>query len=330
MRARFRASKLALGFLVGAALASLAAGWAAPYRPEEERREHSFHPPTRIHFRDEAGPFHWKPFVYATRARFDENYRRFYEEDVSEKYFLRFGDRRLFGVEPPGRIYLLGADSRGRDLLSRILYGTRMSFGIGLAGVFVALGIGLLVGGVAGYRGGRWDTVLMRAAEFVMMFPSLYVLLALRSALPPKLASTQVAVLVVILLGALGWGSLARVIRGMVLSIRERDFVTVAKLLGRGDMEILARHVLPHTASFIAVAASVSIPGYILAESALSVLGLGIQEPAVSLGSLLSEALSIPNLYFHPWVLWPGVMLFLVSLSFHAVGDALHRGKEYA
>ena len=311
-------SLLFLGLII---LGACFADRIAPYDPNKENREASFHPPAKIRFRDEGGRFHLRPFVHLTKMRFDENLKRCYDEIPGKKYFLRRGKHALLSVQPPAKIYLLGTDSRGRDLLSRILYGARTSLSIGIVGVLVAVGFGFLLGAIAGYCGGWLDTLLMRFAEFFIMIPAFYLLLALRSALPPTLDSSQVYFLIIMILSLIGWGGIARVVRGMVLSLREREYVLASQMLGRGTWEILGRHILPHTFSYLAVIVSVSLPGYILGESFLSVLGLGIQEPAISWGNLLTEALSVARVQLHPWVLTPGLFIFLTALACNVLGD---------
>lgn len=314
---------LSLAFLGGIVLTACLAGWIAPYAPRDEVRSDSFHPPTKIHFRDVENRFYHRPFVYQTRATYDTFGRRQYQEDYSRKHFLRFGMRKLVSVESPARFYLFGTDSRGRDLFSRILYGARISLSLGFLGAGLASLLGLLVGSIAGYLGGRVDQFLMRVSEFFIMIPGFYFLLALRSVLPVQLGSKEIFAMVVVILSLIGWGGIARVIRGMVFSIRESDFILAAKVLGRSDLEILVRHILPHTFSYLSVALSVSIPGYILGESVLSVLGLGIQEPDVSWGNLLTESLSIAHLQFHPWVTIPGVFILGVAFSCNVLGDKI-------
>lgn len=312
----------ALAFVIFVMMGAVFAGWIAPYAPQEEARRDSYHPPSKIHFRDADGHFSLRPFVYATRAEYDENLKRIYLEDNSQKYYLHFFAPKLVTVEVPGRLYLLGTDSRGRDLFSRILYGARLSLSMAILGALLAGAAGWVMGSLSGYFGGNVDVVLMRVAEFFIMIPGLYLLLALRSALPPGLDSKQVYALIVIILALIGWGSIARVIRGLVYSIRERDFVRAAKVLGRGDSEILIRHILPHTLAYLAIVISLAIPGFILGESALSVLGLGIQDPDVSWGNLLTESLAVAHLRMHPWITAPAVLIIVTSLCFNRLGDA--------
>lgn len=322
----FGLSSLALGLLLAG---FVFADWIAPYGPQEETRSHAYHPPVTIHFRDGSAQWFPRPFVYRTEAHFDASHKRIYIEDSRVKYFIQFGPRKFLCVEPPARIYLLGTDSRGRDFYSRILYGGRLSVVLALLGAGLAAVIGLLVGGAAGYFGGRIDDILMRGAEFFIMVPGFYFLLALRSTLPPTLGSRQVYALVVVVLSLIGWGGISRVIRGMVLSIRESDFVAAARVLGRSHLAIIVEHIVPHTSPYLVAILSVSIPGYMMAESALSVLGLGIQEPDVSLGNLLTEGLRVAHWELYPWVVWPGVVLVMIAFSLNVIGDYFKTENGY-
>lgn len=335
----FRKNRLAmLCVLILAALyfSAIFAGFLSPYSFKTERREHSYAPPTKIHFVDESGEFGW-PFVYGIKLTFDEYYKRVYQEDRSVQYPLQLfnhGDEykflglvpmniHLWGVEEGGAVYLLGADNRGRDLLSRILWGGRVSLSIGLIGVAISFSIGLIFGGISGYYGGWIDNVLMRVAEMVMMVPGFYLLLALRAAVPPEFSSVQVYIAIVVILSFIGWAGLARIIRGMCLSLREREFVLAARSIGLSDFSIILRHILPHTLSYSIFAVMLSIPGYILGESALSLLGLGIEDPYSSWGLLLADAMSIVKIRFYPWILIPAFFIFLTIISFNVIGDAL-------
>ena len=268
---------------------------------------------------------------------FDEVHKRVYKINEKEKYPLRFlvnGDEYKFlgmvpvrlhaiGTRQPARFYLLGADSRGRDLFSRILYGARVSLSIGLIGVLISFAIGLIVGGMAGYYGGAVDNILMRLCEMFMMIPGFYLLLALRSSVSDQFNSVQVYFAIILILSLISWASLARIIRGMCLSLREREYVLAAKAIGLSDFTIILRHILPHTLSYSIFALMLSIPGYILGESALSLIGLGIQDPYASWGNLLSDAMSIVRITFAPWILWPAFFIFVTVMCFNVVGDAL-------
>jgi len=311
------------------------ADFLSPYSFKNENRDYSFAAPTTIHWVDEEGRF--GPFVYGLTQKFDEYRRRVFTEDKTQTFPVKFvikgeeykflglfkTSRHLFGVDDPGRLYFWGADSRGRDLLSRILYGARISLSIGLIGVAISFSIGLFVGGIAGYYGGGIDNVLMRACEMVMMIPGFYLLLALRAAVPDNFNSVQIYLAIVVILSFIGWASLARIIRGMCLSLRSRDYVLAAKTMGVSDVAIILRHILPQTLSYSIISITLSIPGYILGESALSLLGLGIQDPYASWGNLLSDAMSIVRITFAPWVLIPGLLILITVICFNLIGDAL-------
>jgi peptide/nickel transport system permease protein len=337
---RLRRHKLAmvsLGALITLYLLMIFADFVAPYGFDNEKRGLSYCPPMRVHFVDAEGDFHLRPFVYEHSYEFDEHYNRVYVQDTSTRYPLKFFVKKekhrllgfaptrthLFGVDEPARIYLLGADYRGRDLLSRILYGSRVSLSIGFVGVAISFFVGMIVGGISGYFGGRTDNALMRLSEMVMMIPGFYLMLALRAAFPPGLSSVEVYLMIVLIMSFIGWAGLSRVIRGMVLSIREKEFVTAARASGEGSLRIIVRHILPNTLSYVIVAVTLSIPGYILGESALSLIGVGIQEPYASWGNMLSEAMNIGEIKFHPWILIPGIFIFISIMAFNFLGDGL-------
>ena len=319
-------------FYSGAFLADV----VSPYLYQNEDRAYSYCPPTKIQFRDEEGRL-TRPFIYGVKISFNEVHKREYIVDKTAKYPLKLwvsGDtyqflgfipasRHLFGVDAPGRLMIWGADARGRDLFSRIVYGGRISLSIGLLGVAISFSLGLLVGGIAGFYGGRIDDILMRICEMFMMIPGFYLLLALRAMVPADFNSVQVYFSIVVILSFIGWARLARIIRGMCLSIREREFVLAAKVMGLSDFRIIVRHILPHTLSYSIIAIMLSIPGYILAESALSLIGLGIQDPYASWGNLLSEAMGIVQINFAPWILLPGFFIFMAVMCFNVIGDAL-------
>jgi peptide/nickel transport system permease protein len=298
------------------------ADFISPYSYKDEDRNFSYCPPTRVEFLDNG---HWgSPFVYGRSLTFDAMHRRVYVVDPAQKYPLHFLKRgRLFTVDAPGRFYLWGADARGRDLFSRIWYGARISLSIGLLGVAISFFLGLLIGGIAGYYGGWVDGVLMRLCEMFMMIPGFYLMLALRSAVPENFNSVQVYMSVVVILALIGWASLARIIRGMTLSLRERDFVLAAKTLGVPDIVIIFKHILPQTFSYSMATLMLTVSSYILAEAGLSVVGLGIQDPVPSWGNLLSDAMGVVPVIFAPWILLPGLFIFIAVVCFNVVGDSL-------
>ncbi len=317
-------------------LGTFFADFLAPYSYKNEDRNFSYSHPTPLQFFDEQGQFRW-PFIYGLQISFNEYHRRIYTVDPSQKYPLKFlmkGDPyrflglfplqvHLFGVDSPGRIYLWGADARGRDLFSRILYGGRISLSIGILGVLISYAIGLFIGGISGYYGGKIDNILMRMCEMIMMVPGFYLLLALRAAVPDNFNSVQVYFAIVLILSFIGWAGLARIIRGMCLSLKTRDYVLAAKTMGLSDWSIIIKHILPHTFSYTIIAVMLAIPGYILGESGLSLLGLGIQDPFASWGNMLSDAMSIVRIKFAPWILIPGIFICLTVICFNVIGDAL-------
>jgi len=332
LRGAFRASRIArasllvLGLLY---LTALLADWIAPYGTDDESRSHSWAPPSSLHW---AGG---RPCVHPVSFTFDDDARRVYVEDTSRSVPVRlFVNGRLFGLDsaeavgtvagaPAARLYLLGADARGRDLLSRLLYGGRVSLSIGIVGVGVSTLIALIVGGIAGFFGGWIDRALMSLCEIVMLIPAFYLLMLLRASLPLDWDSRVVYLSIVLILSFIGWAGLARVVRGLVQSLRSADYIASARALGVHPLSILVRHALPQTFGFIAIQATLSIPGYVVAESGLSLLGLGIQDPQTSWGNLLQEAMSIAEIRLHPWSLIPGLFLFAAVLSYNLAGDVL-------
>ncbi len=217
----------------------------------------------------------------------------------------------------------LGTDRLGRDLWARIVHGGRISLSVGLVGVSLSMLIGAFLGGLAGSVGGRVDALIMRVTEMIMMVPGLYLLLTLAAVLPKDLDSAERYMLIIVVLSSIRWAGLARVVRGMVLSLRERDFVQAAVAAGAGRVRILWKYILPNTTSYLVVAATLQIPGYILGESALSLLGLGIQEPAASWGNLLIDAKSGSAILLAPWLLLPGFFIVATIVLYNLIGDAL-------
>ncbi len=317
-------------------LSAIFAGFLSPYHYDNEERSLSYAPPSKIHLVSQEGKLTW-PFIYKRSFSFDEFYNRVYKEDQSKEYRFKFlirGDSysilglvksniHLFGVEKGARLYLWGADSRGRDLFSRIIYGGQVSLSIGIIAVVISLLLGLFFGGISGYFKGKTDTIIMRICEIIMMIPAFYLMLSLRSMFSYSLSSLQIYFAIACIMSFIGWPGMARIIRGMSLSLREREFVLAARALGVSHLKIIWRHIIPHTFSYLVVAVSLSIPGYILGESGLSLLGLGIQDPYASWGNLLSESMAIAQIKFHPWILIPGVFIFLTVMAFNILGDGL-------
>lgn len=349
---RNRTAMFGMGVLICLYLGALFAGFLAPEHFATQHREHSWHPPqiTQIHLWDDAGTFQG-PFVYATK-RLHPSLSE-YEEDRSTvvpiDFFVR-GDAYSFlglfestlhffgagepigpqatGVKGGPHVFLLGTDQFGRDIGSRLLYGSQISLSVGIIGILISMSLGLLLGGVAGYFGGRVDFGLMRVIEVLLSIPSLYLILTLRQAFGQGLSSTQTYFMIVLVLAFVGWAANARVVRGMVLSIKENDYVTAAEALGLSRLRIITHHILPNTWSFAIVTATLYVPYYILSEVALSFLGVGIQEPDASWGNMLRDAQSVRNLTDYPWVLAPGFFIFLTAMAFNYLGDGLRDASD--
>lgn len=341
---KFRRNRTAmLGFYTLIVLygAALLAGFLSPYSYDNSATDAPFHPPmlTRIHMFDEQGRLS-RPFVYGIIP--EDVQLKTYSEDLSRKYPVRFfvrGDKyhilwiidsdiHLFGVDRPGRLFLLGADIKGRDIFSRVLYGAQISLSIGIVGIIISTLVGMLVGGAAGYFGGAVDFSLMRLVEVMLALPSLYFILIMRQMFGQGLSSTQIYFIIVIILAFIGWAVEARVIRGMVLSLKEHEYVIAARALGYTSFRIIARHILPNTLSFVIVTATLSVPFYILGEVALSFLSVGIQDPEASWGNMLIDAQNTRFLNDFPWVLTPGFFIFITVMAWNFLGDGLRDAAD--
>ena len=313
------------------------AEFLSPYPHTQQFRDATYAPPTKIHFFDENGRL-TRPFVYGiTRTLNTELWRWEYQEDRSRKYPIRFfvrgfpyklfglipTDIHLFGVEADGKIFLFGTDEMGRDLFSRVMMGTRVSLVIGPFVQAISLPIALLLGGVSGFYGGGVDMFLQRVFEIIMSIPTLPLWLALGLALPKGLSPTMRFFGLAGIMALIGWAGRARVIRGVVLAIRSMDFTEAARAVGANDLRIILRHIVPNLASYIIVSVTLGIPGAIIGESGLSFLGIGINEPMVSWGLLLSKANNAATIQSYPWLLIPGVFITVAVLAFNFLGDAL-------
>ena len=315
----------------------LFANFIAPYSKDFSNREQAYAPPSKIFVIDSEGKFS-RPYTYNYKREFvPELYQTIYKLDKSQKYYINLFDkgeeykflglfktnRHLFGVNDGGYLYLLGTDINGRDVFSRLLFGGQISLTIGFLSLFILFPIGLLYGGISGYFGGIVDTLMMRFAEAIMAIPSFYLLIILAAILPSNMTSTQRFTLIVVILALIGWSGFARVVRGMVLSIKNEEYVLAAQTIGASKLRIILKHILPQTTSYVIIAMTLSVPSYILAESGLSFLGLGIQQPDASWGNMLKEAQEYINILYRPWLLTPGFLIFVAVLSFNVIGDTI-------
>lgn len=332
-----------LGLYILAAMysAAIMAGFIAPYKYDNARHDLPFYPPmlTRVHVFDEQGHL-TRPFVY--RIVPVDPQLASYRDDTSAKYPIRLfvqGDKyhilwvivssiHLFGADEPGHFFLFGSDQMGRDIFSRILYGAQVSLSIGIVGIVISTIIGMLIGGIAGYFGGVTDFALMRGVEVLLALPSLYFILILRQLFGTAMSSTEIYFIIVIILALIGWATEARVIRGMVLSLKEKEYVIAARAMGFSNSRIIIRHILPNTLSFVIVTATLSVPFFILSEVALSFLGVGIQEPEASWGNMLAAAQNNRQLIDFPWVLTPGVFIFVAVMAWNFLGDGLRDAAD--
>ena len=313
------------------------ADFIAPYTMDFSDRTMAYVPPSKIFTITSDGKLS-KPYTYNYVREFDDvNLEITYKLDRSKKHYIKFFaqgqpykflglipmKRHLFTTDDGGRIFLLGTDINGRDVFSRLLFGGRISMTIGFLALFVLFPIGLLYGGISGYFGGKTDMIMMRFAEAVMSIPSFYLLIILASILPPGMTSTQRFLLIVLILALIGWAGFARVVRGMVLSVKNQEYVQAARSVGASKMRIILKHILPQTTSYVIVAMTLSVPSYILSESGLSFLGLGIQQPDASWGNMLKEAQEFTNILYRPWLLTPGFLIFVSVLAFNVIGDTI-------
>jgi peptide/nickel transport system permease protein len=341
---RFRKNRLGVvGFWILAVMyfVALFAGFLAPYAIETQHAESPLQPPQGIELIHDGGLR--LPFVYPMKVERDPvTFEKKYTQDKTNPQPIRLFVRgeeysllgfktniHLFGIEN-GQFFSLGTDKLGRCLFSRMLVGSQVSLTVGIIGILISFTIGIVMGGISGYYGGWVDMVIQRFTEVLMSFPRLPILLALSYVIPANWPSTYVYLGIVAVLSFIGWAGLARVVRGLVLSAKSVDYTQAAKALGASDLRIILRHIVPNLTSYLIVTASLAIPGYILGESALSFLGLGVKEPMTSWGILLAEVREggFGVLTRTPWLLIPGAMIILSVLAFNFFGDALRDAAD--
>jgi len=345
---RFAKHRLAMVGLVVTVLIYFIAAFAeflSPMDPERSASRYALHPPQRIIWfdRTEAG-LAFRPYVHPFRLRRDPvTLAPTYTRDETRKTYLSFFGQgapyELWGViplrtrlvtsaNPQEPLFLVGADRLGRDMLSRTVQGTRISMSIGLVGVALSLALGIVIGGVSGYYGGRIDWVIQRFTEYVIALPTIPIWMALAAAVPKDWPPLWTYFMITVIVSLIGWTDLARVVRGRFLSLRTEDFVTAARIDGASEIRIVLRQMLPSFASHIIASVTLAIPLMILAETSLSFLGLGLQPPTISWGVLLKEAQNVRSIAAAPWLFLPGIAVVTAVLALNFLGDGLRDAAD--
>ncbi|AYG62903.1 ABC transporter permease [Rhizobium jaguaris] len=341
---KFKRHKLALAsgiFLLLLYCTILISEFLAPYGLHTRNVDFIHSPPQRVRFFNN-GEF-VGPFVYGRKMTLDlATLRRVYTNNAQDiqpiRFFCRGDAYRFWGLVDSdlhlicpavgGQMFLLGTDRLGRDVLSRIIYGARISLTIGLIGIAISFVLGIVIGGLAGYHGGLFDLLVQRVIEVLQSLPSLPLWMALAAIMPVTWSPIIIYFGITIILGILDWTGLARAVRSKLLSLREEDYVLAAQLMGASSPRIIGRHLVPGFMSHLIATATISIPSMILGETALSFLGLGLRPPITSWGILLTEARSVSVIAFYPWLLFPMVPVILVILAFNFLGDGLRDAAD--
>ncbi|HEU5316191.1 MAG TPA: ABC transporter permease [Chloroflexota bacterium] len=343
---KFRKHRLAVVAALTVIALYFVAGFAeflAPYDANAYSAALTYAPPTTPHVFDAEGNFHARPFVYGLSQTVEPTaLRRVFTIDTSKRYEIGLfvqgspyklmglipWDRHLYGVSGDGVILLAGADRLGQDMVSRVIFGTRISMTISLISIFVSFVLGVILGGVSGYYGGTIDNAIQRLIEVLRSFPHIPLWIALSAAVPKNWSALKTYFAILIILSIVNWTGLARVVRGRFLAMREEDFVTAARLVGSSERRIIFRHMLPSFASHIIASISLAIPGSIIGETSLSFLGIGLRPPVVSWGVLLQQAQNIRSVSQAPWLLLPGLLVVVAVLAFNFLGDGLRDAAD--
>ncbi len=350
---KFRKHKMAVAssiFLIFMYVVAIFCEFISPYVPDDISVYFKSAPPSKIHIRDAEGKHHF-PFVYGLNmSRDPETLRAIYTENKEVLYPIKLfvqgstykfwglwkTNIHLFGLgvqpdipeEEQPRVMLFGADRIGRDVFTMTVYGARISLSIGLIGVFISLGVGIIVGGISGFYGGLIDNTIQRIIEFIRSIPQIPLWMALSAALPLEWPVLKVYFAISIILSLVGWTNMARVVRGRFLAMREEDFILSARLTGSSEARIILVHMVPSFLSHIIASLTLAVPYMILSETSLSFIGLGLRAPAVSWGVLLAEAQNVRSIALTPWVFWPAVAVISTVLAFNFLGDGLRDAAD--
>lgn len=340
---RFRRHRIAVAALIVILMLYTVAVFAevfAIHDPHEATAARAYLPPQRVHLDG------IRPFVYGfTSSRDPVTLAKIHTVDLDKKYYITLfargyeykllgvitTDRHILGLDTDVRpipLHLLGTDRMGRDMWSRSMLGTRISMSIGLIGVILSLFLGILLGGVSGFKGGWIDTLIQRLIELIRSMPTIPLWLALAAAVPQQWSIIRVYFAITVILSLIGWTTLAREVRGRFLSMREEDFVIAAQLYGTSQLGIIFRHMLPSFLSHIIAATTLAVPGIIIAETALSFLGLGMRPPAISWGVLMFESQNIESIALAPWLMIPGLFVIITVLAFNFMGDGIRDAAD--